>query len=287
MMHDFPYTLKTPWFVLLILLNALWGCSHTPTPDVAQAAQKPPVDHYEVLLRESRAEADRLRSELATIKIATAKQSANLLSVQSARTALRKREDELASENQQVKAHISSLEAERDTLRRQNSELQARSASVPELRQLVLDIRALQTSVQQMVNNMQTLSTDITHIKQDMLNNQKRFGKNTPKLTTLSGPLVLPIPPNNTEWVTVAPGDTLWRISQAYGLSVKSLKAMNDLQSDFIIVGQQLRVSALNSPQSVGVPTPDAQAALDRKTAKGQSKILPTREGSIDPNEEP
>ena len=283
MMHDFPYTLKTPWFVLLILLNSLWGCSHTPTPDVAQAAQKPPVDHYEVLLRESRAEADRLRSELATIKIATAKQSANLLSVQSARTALRKREDELASENQQVKAHISSLEAERDTLRRQNSELQARSASVPELRQLVLDIRALQTSVQQMVNNMQTLSTDITKIKQDMLNNQKRFRRNTPKLTSLSGSGSS----KNQEWITVAPGDTLWRISQAHGLSVKSLKAMNDLQSDFIIVGQRLRVSALNSPQSVGVPTPDAQAAVDRKTAKGQSKILPTREGSIDPNEEP
>lgn len=41
----------------------------------------------------------------------------------------------------------------------------------------------------------------------------------------------------------VVPGDTLWRISQRYGVTVKDLKSWNNLKSDFIFIGQTLKVS--------------------------------------------
>ena len=246
MMNYFRFPHKTHVFGLLLFLTSLGGCTHVPATDITQPPNIQSTDHYQVLIREARAEADMLRSELASIKIAMAKQSAELQSSQGAKISLRHREEELNSELQQVKLNVLNMQSERDQLRRQNSELQARASSVPELRQLVLDIRALQTSVQQMVNSMQTLSTDITKIKQDMLKNQQRLRKPSPKLTALP-----PSPRSGSRGrngiVTVAPGDTLWRISWAHGISVKKLKEMNGLTTNDIVVGQKLKVPVSKS----------------------------------------
>jgi membrane-bound lytic murein transglycosylase D len=50
----------------------------------------------------------------------------------------------------------------------------------------------------------------------------------------------------NTEWVehTVQPGETLWRISQAYGTKVDIIKLVNKLESDSISPGTTLRILA-------------------------------------------
>ena len=279
-----PHTILL--FGLIIFLASFGGCTHTPGTDLVQPPDLKSTDHYQVLIREARAEASLLRSELASIKIAMAKQNAELQSSQGAKIALRQREEELASEIQQVKLNVLNMESERDRLRRENSELQARASSVPELRQLVLDIRALQTSVQQMVNSMQTLSTDITKIKQDMLKNQKRLRKPSPKLTALP-----PGSPSGTRGrnglVTVSPGDTLWRISRTHRISVKRLKEMNGLTTNDIVVGQKLKVPVSNSSSPNNSSRPDTQVSLERGKVSEKSKGVQASEGSTNTNEAP
>ena len=41
---------------------------------------------------------------------------------------------------------------------------------------------------------------------------------------------------------TVKSGDSLWKISKKYGVSVDKLKQQNNLTSDMILVGQQLLI---------------------------------------------
>ena len=286
MMNYFRFPHKTQVFGFLIFLTSLGGCTHVPATDIAQPPDIKSTDHYQVLIQEARAEADMLRSELASIKIAMAKQNAELKSSQGTKISLRHREEELNSELQQVKLNVLNMQSERDQLRRQNSELQARASSVPELRQLVLDIRALQTSVQQMVNSMQTLSTDITKIKQDMLKNQQRLRKPSPKLTALP-----PRPRSGSRGrngiVTVSPGDTLWRISWAHGISVKKLKEMNGLATNDIVVGQKLKVPVSKSSAPKKNPTPDTQVSLDKGKVSEKSKGVKASEGSTNIKEAP
>ncbi|WP_051350678.1 LysM peptidoglycan-binding domain-containing protein [Caloramator sp. ALD01] len=44
------------------------------------------------------------------------------------------------------------------------------------------------------------------------------------------------------EFYTVKSGDTLWKISQTFGVSIDKIKSLNDLKTDTIYVGQTLRL---------------------------------------------
>jgi ribosomal protein L16 Arg81 hydroxylase len=52
------------------------------------------------------------------------------------------------------------------------------------------------------------------------------------------------------EYVTIGRSDTLWRLSNQYGVTIAELKVWNKLQSDMIWVGQTLYIANPNYTQS-------------------------------------
>ena len=58
-----------------------------------------------------------------------------------------------------------------------------------------------------------------------------------------------------TTYYRVKSGDTLYEIAREHNMSVAELKALNDLQSDQLSIGQQLTVKALETAPSVGANT--------------------------------
>jgi len=59
-----------------------------------------------------------------------------------------------------------------------------------------------------------------------------------------------------TRYVSVKPGDTLWRIAQKYRVNVAQLRALNQLTDDRIEIGQ-----ALWLPENRSVPGADKDAS--------------------------
>ena len=286
MMRIFPLKLKTVFVSLSLVMAAFGGCSQTPKSDFIDVPEEDffikDLSNYEVLLKESREESDRLRSELAAMRIASAKQNANLQFYQGTRGNPREKEAARDSEIQEIKAHVSKLQGERDQLRRQNIELQNRSAALPEMRQLVMDIKALQTSVHQMVMGMRTLSADIVKIKYDMVQNKKRLRAQRNQRTARHA-----APPARSSRklakITVEQGDTLYSIARAHGISIAKLKQINRLKTDTISVDQQLIV-----PMPPTSPShPQAQPALAKHKTKRKPKVLKNSEGANTAQEGP
>jgi len=282
MIRKFSLTDKTVLLSLCLIFAPFGGCSYFQKSEVVEVPQEKNIDNYQVLVKESRAEANRLRSELATMKIAAARQNADLQLTQGSRSQLRHQEEKLVSDIKKLKTDISKLEEERDELRHQNVQLQARSEALPDMRQLVMDIKALQTSVYQMVTKMGTLSTDILKIKQDMVQNAKRRPTHTVELTALPATGPRDSSPNRAK-ITVEWSDTLWEIAQAHGISVQELKEVNGLVSDSIFVDQQLEVPLPPSQPS----ELNTRAALATKRGEKKSKYVTTNEGAQNAKEGP
>lgn len=67
------------------------------------------------------------------------------------------------------------------------------------------------------------------------------------------------VQPSSAQIYTVRSGDSLWSISQRYNVSINQIKALNNLRSDMIYVGQKLKVSQGSStpaPAPTAKPTP-------------------------------
>ncbi len=284
MMRQLPFTGRTLLFSLLLLFAPFSGCAFFQKTDEVEVEipQEKNMENYEVLVKESRAEAERLRSELATIKIAAAKNNGIFKPTQGATYNPSAQEEKFASEIQKLQAENLKLGEERDQLRHQNVQLQARSEALPGMRQLVMDIKALQTAVHQLVQKMETLSADIVQVKQEMALKEQTLQAIPPKLTKL--PTLDPSEDSpERATITVEYGDTLWEIARTHGISVKKLKEMNGLVTDSIFVDQQLEVPF---PQS-GPSEPDPEAALAAKNRKKKSNDVTANEGAPNVKEGP
>ena len=292
-------TTKTGLFLSgILILGSFGACSlYEKAPDTEPAIpqEKQWAGKYEILVKESRAESDRLRAELATLKIAAAKNKGTL----EPRGNSTQEEQAFTSEVDSLKADIVKLKGERDQLRNQNSQLQARSEALPGMRQLVMDIKALQTSVHQLVTKMETLSADIIQVKQDIVLQEQTLQTVPPKLSKL--PEIEPNPrktlpprsappisrptsrPTGLTTITVEYGDTLWDIARAHDISVEELKEMNGLVTDSIYVDQQLNVPLTQSQPS----KTDSQPALAATQGKNQSTDMTDDERAPNAEEGP
>ena len=72
---------------------------------------------------------------------------------------------------------------------------------------------------------------------------------------TVSNPTPLENNTAATQTYTVKAGDTLWAISQRFGLSVSQIQRLNNLKNDTIYIGQKL-VLSVNSSPTPAQPTP-------------------------------
>ncbi|WP_172576666.1 LysM peptidoglycan-binding domain-containing protein, partial [Ligilactobacillus agilis] len=71
---------------------------------------------------------------------------------------------------------------------------------------------------------------------------------------------------------TVKAGDSLWGISHKYGMSIDSLKSLNNLSSNFIYPGQVLKVGQSNN-QSNTTSKPSASQSTNSGSQSGSYTV--------------
>lgn len=249
--------------LLLIGILTISGCVNKP-PFPYPTMLSNSTGQQDTLIREAKAETASLRSSLASERIKSAKQAAHLRLLEEQTTSLRDREADNTATITRLQSEIDVLRQERDRLRKENSDLRAQTASLPDLLKMVTQLRTVETSLTGMTSSLtgvsssiQNLSGEVSHIKKEI--KEQQVATANAKRTRPSR-VPKKIDPSQTEMITVARGDSLWRLARQFGTSIAQLKTLNKLTGDQIIVGQQLRVPRnLPEPQEnvAGTPSKD------------------------------
>jgi LysM repeat protein len=274
---------------------ALGGCVHKPIkPEVVDSSvgyvSQPP--QHQVLLQEARIESENLRAEIGALKILMAKQAGELQSLRNQSQSIHHREQDQGLQLQHIRGELLDSQAERDQLRKHNMELEGQVASMPDTTKLVSDIQVLTSSFQQIMASMKQLTTDMTLIKQEI---HRSSGKGqplqtkliTPKPPTASGERRTP---DSQGRIVIQSGDSLWKLSQMFHVSVAQLQEWNKLDSDVIMTGLKMRVispedSHPNSAKSSSEPlTPPA---IQEHMTEPVQESLPTQDNRVESVPEP
>ena len=120
------------------------------------------------------------------------------------------------------------------------------------------------------------LSSDMIYVGQK-LSIQTGTG-NTAVTPTPSTPGVSNNPTtSNAQTYTVVAGDSVWKIAHQFGISMDTLRSLNNIQNNFIYPGQVLKIRIISS-NNVTTPTPESTPSIP--TGSQTSTQTPTNQTS-------
>jgi LysM repeat protein len=232
----------------------------------------------DAIIRNAKQEVASLRADLGAARIAATKKDVEAEELRRDLTQYRQRlsELQLTKEQQQYtgeKQHqeLTAIKTEQERLLREKQDLQRELAELPKLREALAASRASEGQVQAKVKELETalaaLAEQLTKTREPRSNEPASDDQST-ELPPSNGTSSLPgetslfiasttdgvhkdgavfmttLPSLEPEWisVTVKPGDTLWDLARAHGVSIERLKTVNKLSSDVIRPGRTLLV---------------------------------------------
>ncbi len=146
---------------LLVIILLAGGCASTP-PSISRADQNSGYRQVEAALQEAKAETNALRADLASARIAAAKQEAELRE-------LRRQVDGLQQAVEAKQAEVITLRNERDQREHTATIAQARIADPAALPARMTDIDALQAKLHEMESALAALTAELAQVKKALV----------------------------------------------------------------------------------------------------------------------
>lgn len=237
------------FLVVMVLLFGGSGCSTAPefplpheTDEVRRATQ---------VMQEREQEVAALRTEMASTRIAAAKQAAELDELRG--TVIQLRQESRDAQQ----AH---LETKR-TLDARQVELAAMKTERDQLAQVPVQSTATDRQLESLQETVASLSRELTQLKQTLVvttpslgSKSSRRGRTEKQTSRWAGvpqhsgePIIAALSVIQDDrakptWITVQPGQNLQSLAKQYKTTIATLRAINNLTSDPLRPGQAIRL---------------------------------------------
>lgn len=143
---------------------------------------------------------------------------------------------------QQAYEEMQRVSGQVDCLEQNHNELAGRVAKVESMKQEIADLKNTVSALQAQVAD---LKAALAKQREEIVNDlATRIKQEEAKRPAPPPPQPKPSYDGPTELYTVAAGDNLTIISEAFGTKVQTIKELNNLKNNNIRVGQKLRVPA-------------------------------------------
>jgi LysM repeat protein len=237
--------------VLLVLCGSLAGCISGPTIkdyERMTTVMKAEALRAQMTIADFQTERQALQQELGTTRATQARQTGDLLEAK--RRLLEARQ---VVDLQREELHKAWEERER--FAQTSRDAQGQLMELGRLRQQLADAERERTRLEPLETALARLSSEITKLKVALRLPTERGGsssasaKASGSASAKSPPAKVPsfATPSSTSPLLSAQkmlreerGDTLWSLARRYGVSLGELKAVNGLDSDLILAGQEL-----------------------------------------------
>lgn len=240
------------YLLLVSLMLAVSGCATMSDPPITSATDE--GRRVTQLVQDREKELLALRAEMASTRIAAAKQEAELRELRA--TVVQLRQENSAS-------HQALFEAKR-TLETRHTELAALKAEHNQLAQGSSQSDRNDAKLATLEHTVTSLSQEITELKQTLtaaahkpvddsarLKEDRRADASTNSFSVFRPAAQRIIPAvhvieeggsSKPSWITVQPGESLWSLARKYKTTIDALRAVNGKVGDHVTVGETLRL---------------------------------------------
>ncbi len=225
--------------VLMVLLFGGSGCATAPefplhheTEEVRRAAQ---------VMQERERELATLRTEMASTRIAAAKQAAELDELRATVVQLRQESRDSQQAHLETTRTLDARQAELAAVKIERDQLVQAAQPEPSEQKLV----ALHDTVALLSHELAQLKQQLTvgDAQPEMRRAAATRGRPTGEGTISAFHVVQEASnPSTSSWITVQPGESLWSLAKQYKTTIKRLRAINGLVGDDLRPGQPIRL---------------------------------------------
>ena len=234
MVHE-RHPVRIAWLVLGVMLGS-GGCATTPDLSMRDDAEE--ARRAMQLAQEREQVLATLRADMASTRIAAAKQEAELQDLRASVLQLRQENGESHQALQETRRALDARETELAAMKTERDHLAQASAQTDLREQKLATLHETVASLRQELTELKSTMAHVVSQPAGLAERPREEHRIVPAVQILHAER----DQANPSWITVQPGDSWWKLARTHKTTIEALRAVNGRAGDHLMPGEQLRL---------------------------------------------
>lgn len=223
------------WLVLGVMLGSS-GC--VTAPDLSMRDDAEEARRAMQLAQEREQVLAALRADMASTRVAAAKQEAELQELRGSVVQLRQENGESHQALQEARRALDARETELAAMKTERDHLAQASAQTDMSEQKLATLHETVASLRQELTELKSVMARASYQPVGSAERSRDVDRIIPAVQILRAEM----DQANPSWITVQPGDSWWKLARTYKTTIEALRAINGRAGNHLSPGEQLQL---------------------------------------------